>query len=235
MTTFISYSRVDSEFVVRLARDLKSAGYDIWLDQLDIAKGARWDDAIEAAVESSSTFMIVLAPESIESQNVKDELSYAIDSGKHILPVVIRPCKIPLRLRRFQYVDFTDKPYKESLSDIKHLLSNTKQIARAPEEKPYYEKPDALPLVKGPLIQHDLPPEPEPFRFMEQKPEGDNRLRKFALPALLAVIAVAAIMVAVVSAGRNRAVPEISSTATQSPPTMENFTTSTPAPLPQQV
>lgn len=38
MTTFISYSRVNSEFVVRLAKDLKAAGFDVWLDQLDIPK-----------------------------------------------------------------------------------------------------------------------------------------------------------------------------------------------------
>src|SRR5688572_6184290 len=127
MSTFISYSRAHSAFVVRLARDLKSAGFDVWLDQLDIPKGARWDDAIEAAVEKSSTFMIVLSPESIESQNVKDELSYAIDAGKHILPVVIQPCNIPLRLRRFQYVDFTDKPYTDSFADIERSLSNTQR------------------------------------------------------------------------------------------------------------
>src|SRR5919108_4453790 len=153
MTTFISYSRVNSEFVVRLAKDLKAAGYDVWLDQLDIPKGARWDDAIEAAVERSSTFMIVLAPESIESQNVKDELYYAIDSGKHILPVVIKPCKIPLRLRRFQYVDFTDKPYKESLADIKRLLSNTQRLTKPPSpEAPVYQQGEPSPLVKGPLL-----------------------------------------------------------------------------------
>ena len=64
MSTFICYSRDNSDFVVRLARDLKAAGFDVWLDQLDIPKGARWDDAIEEAVERSSTFMIVLSPES---------------------------------------------------------------------------------------------------------------------------------------------------------------------------
>src|SRR5215208_1560187 len=177
MTTFISYSRVDSEFVVRLARDLKSAGYDIWLDQLDIAKGARWDDAIEAAVESSSTFMIVLAPESIESQNVKDELSYAIDSGKHILPVVIRPCKIPLRLRRFQYVDFTDKPYKDSLADIKRLLSNTQRLAKAPAEEPYSPPPAPAPVFIEPIIQRE--PELPPQSRKQDEPKKAKPARKF--------------------------------------------------------
>jgi hypothetical protein len=129
MSTFISYSRANSDFAVRLAKDLKSAGLDVWLDQLDIPTGARWDDEIERALEKSSIFLIILSPESIESQNVKDEVGYAIDSGKHILPVVTRSCKIPLRLRRFQFVDFSNKPYEDSLAEIKYLLSNTKNLA----------------------------------------------------------------------------------------------------------
>jgi hypothetical protein len=35
----LSYSRIDSEFALKLARDLRSAGTDIWIDQLDIAPG----------------------------------------------------------------------------------------------------------------------------------------------------------------------------------------------------
>ena len=51
MTTFISYSRVNSDFAVRLAKDLKKGDYDVWLDQLDIPTGSRWDDEIEKALE----------------------------------------------------------------------------------------------------------------------------------------------------------------------------------------
>ena len=87
MTTFISYSRINSDFAVQLAKDLKEADFDVWLDQLDIPTGARWDDEIERALEACSTFLIILSPESIQSQNVKDEIGYAIDTGKQILPV----------------------------------------------------------------------------------------------------------------------------------------------------
>ena len=238
MTTFISYSRVNSEFVVRLAKDLKAAGYDVWLDQLDIPKGARWDDAIEAAVERSSTFMIVLAPESIESQNVKDELSYAIDSGKHILPVVIRPCKIPLRLRRFQYVDFTDKPYKESLSDIKRLLSNTQRIAQAPPpEAPVYEDTGSpSPLISGALPQPEFLAPLESFR--EPASENKNQLQQFILPVGVAVLALAIVGGAVAFAlNRNGASavpppsPSITMTLTPAPPTMTPTITPIPAPV----
>lgn len=48
---FISYSRADAEFALKLAKDLRSAGADIWIDQLDIVSGERWDEAVEEALE----------------------------------------------------------------------------------------------------------------------------------------------------------------------------------------
>jgi len=148
MTTFISYSRDNSDFAVRLARDLRAAGFDIWLDQLDIRTGARWDDEVEKALEKSTTFLIVLTPESIQSQNVKDEIGYAIDAGKHILPIILRSCNVPFRLRRFQYVDFSNRPYEENFTEIKHLLTNTKELTRVNDDKEDYipiEKPELKP------------------------------------------------------------------------------------------
>ena len=128
MSTFISYSRADSSFAVRLAKDLKSAGFDVWLDQLDIPTGARWDDEVEIALDSCKTFMIVLSPESLQSQNVKDEIGFAIDSGKDILPLRIKSGDIPFRLRRFQYVDFSKRSYQDGLKEVKGLLSATGQL-----------------------------------------------------------------------------------------------------------
>ena len=41
--TFLSYSRANKDFAVRLARELKAEGFHVWLDQLDIPPGSRWD------------------------------------------------------------------------------------------------------------------------------------------------------------------------------------------------
>ena len=102
--TFVSYSRKDKEFALEFARELKSAGYSVWLDQLDIPTGARWDDEVETALRECEIFLIILTAASASSENVKDEIGYAIDHGKRIMPVLLEECDIPLRLRRFQYV-----------------------------------------------------------------------------------------------------------------------------------
>jgi Tol biopolymer transport system component len=125
MAAFISYSREDSGFAVRLVKDLKKTKYDIWFDQFDIPKGSRWDVEIQLALENCSAFLIILSPDSVQSQNVMDEVNYAIDENKQILPIKIKECHVPFRLRRFQYVDCVDQSYDECLNEIKDFLGTT--------------------------------------------------------------------------------------------------------------
>jgi hypothetical protein len=103
---FFSYSREDSEFALLLAKDLKAAGAIVWLDQLDISPGQRWDRAVEDALLRCSRMLVVLSPSSIASNNVMDEVSYALEEQKTVIPVLRRDCAVPFRLRRVQYIDF---------------------------------------------------------------------------------------------------------------------------------
>jgi TPR repeat protein len=105
-TAFFSYSRDDSEFALRLAEDLKSAGAYVWLDQLDIQPGQRWARAVQDALNNAQRVLVILSPSSVESSNVEDEVTFALEEGKSVIPVFYRDCKVPLQLRPFQYVDF---------------------------------------------------------------------------------------------------------------------------------
>ena len=104
---FFSYARSDSEFVLRLARELRAAGAGIWIDQLDILGGERWDQAIERALGSCQGIIVVLSPQSVSSENVMDEVSFALEAKKLIVPVIKAECEVPFRLRRLQDVKFT--------------------------------------------------------------------------------------------------------------------------------
>lgn len=125
-TLFFSYARHDAAFALKLAQDLRSAGANVWMDQLDIPAGKRWDEAVQDALEACEGVLLVLSPQSVESQNVLDEVSYALDEGKHLLPILHRACEIPFRLRRLQYIDFT-ADYATALD----RLLNTLDVARA--------------------------------------------------------------------------------------------------------
>ena len=137
--TFVSYSRADSEFALKLASDLRANGASIWLDQLDIAAGARWDSAIEDALRRSARVIVLLSPKAVASQNVLDEVSFALDEGKTIVPVLVETCTVPMRLRRLQYVDFTPG-YETALGRLLVTLgvphTSVSRTATPPPEPP---------------------------------------------------------------------------------------------------
>ena len=118
---FFSYARKDSGFVRKLAEELRSSGVNLWLDQLDIVGGEHWDRAVENALNSCKGMILVLSADSVNSNNVMDEVSYALEEGKRIIPVRCRDCDIPFRLRRVQYIDFTidyEKAFKQLLTAL---------------------------------------------------------------------------------------------------------------------
>src|SRR5215469_3789210 len=79
---FFSYSRTDGEFALRLAEDLKSAGANIWIDQLDIEPGTPWDHEIEEALSRCPRMLVILSPASANSDNASDEVAFALNKHK---------------------------------------------------------------------------------------------------------------------------------------------------------
>jgi hypothetical protein len=122
---FFSYSRQDSEFALKLGTDLRASGTTIWLDQLDIEPGERWDVAIQKALTECGRILVILSPDSVQSTNVMDEVSYALEENKVVIPVFHRDCEIPFRLRRLQHTDFRGD-YQTALEKlVKHLAPGT--------------------------------------------------------------------------------------------------------------
>jgi hypothetical protein len=124
-TTFFSYARADSDFVLKLARDLRQAGADVWLDQLDIEAGNRWDLSVGEALKDSKKMLVILSPDSVSSNNVMDEVSFALEAGKTVIPILYKACDIPFRLRRVQHADFTIN-YDEALKNLLQALKLSK-------------------------------------------------------------------------------------------------------------
>ncbi len=127
-TIFFSYSRADSEFVINLAKNLREAGATIWLDQLDIRPGTRWDRSIEKALQDANTLLIILSKNSVDSHNVMDEVSFALEEGKNVVPVLLEECKIPFRLRRLQFADFS-KDQAKGIATLIDALDLDRTIA----------------------------------------------------------------------------------------------------------
>ncbi len=166
---FFSYARSDSEFVLKVATELRKDGRNVWVDQLDIPKGARWDDEVEKALKASTCLLTVLSPASPISQNVLDEVSYALEEKKTVIPILLRKCVVPFRLKRLQYVDFT-ADYEEAYRQLGAALD-----AQAPPrlaEQMEQTAPAPRPASVSPPAQV---PDREP-RSSSLSPAADERI-----------------------------------------------------------
>jgi len=119
---FFSYSRTDTDFAVKLATDLKKEGYDIWIDQEDIRAGSEWDMQIEQALTTCDCLVFIQSEKSTASPNVLDEVYYALEENKTVIPVIIRESKAPFRIKRLQHINFINN-YAGGLESLKDNLS----------------------------------------------------------------------------------------------------------------
>jgi hypothetical protein len=133
---FFSYSRQDADaFALRLANDLRAAGAKVWIDQLDIPFGKKWDREIEKALNAATHVLFIASERSVTSENVLNEVQYAIDEGKQIIPIKIDNCRIPFTLRRYQYLRFGEK-YDITFQRLsKHLNLPSDAALNSTEEK----------------------------------------------------------------------------------------------------
>jgi len=134
---FFSYSRIDgAQFALRLALDLKKVQFDIWIDQEDIRAGSDWDLEIEKALETCDVLLFIETASSVKSDNVLDEVYYALGQRKKVIPLIVVDSKTPYRLQRIQHIDFTTN-YKKGLAQlVKELKDEIPSIAV--EEISYY-------------------------------------------------------------------------------------------------
>ncbi|MGI9597683.1 MAG: toll/interleukin-1 receptor domain-containing protein [Acidimicrobiales bacterium] len=86
---FVSYSRQDLSYVDALARMLESEGFDVWSDR-DSFGGDDWQTAVDEALVSSGSVVVVMTPEAEESAAVRRELDLAMRLRKPIFPLLLR-------------------------------------------------------------------------------------------------------------------------------------------------
>src|SRR5687767_9774859 len=150
---FISYSRKDMSFVRKLAGDLEKAGYDVWWDLTDLRGGDDWVRVIPAAIESSQHFIIVLSPNSIESEWVRKEYTQALSLRRKIIPIMLAATGVPFALNTINYINFTTGEYVDNFNSLLTALGYTGEPpVITPPADPFSFLPPALRKYAVPII-----------------------------------------------------------------------------------
>jgi hypothetical protein len=106
---FISYSRRDTEVMQRIVLFLRDQGFKVWVDNERLIPGTSiWEEEIEKAIKAASTVLVIMSPDSKNSEWVRREISLADQYRKHILPILVHgdeDTSITLRLVTRQFVD----------------------------------------------------------------------------------------------------------------------------------
>jgi hypothetical protein len=87
---FISYSRKDRDFVLKLHEALARNNRDAWVDWHDIPLMADFLREIYAGIEGADNFVFVISPESVDSATCQKEIAHAARNKKRLIPIFHR-------------------------------------------------------------------------------------------------------------------------------------------------
>jgi len=131
---FISYSRKDIDFARKLSGALEKADYDVWWDITDLRGGDDWVRTIPANIADSKYMIVVITPNSVESEWVRKEYTQALNLRKKIIPIMLVPTSVPFALNTINYVNFAVGEYEDN---FKNLLSPLEFTGKPPDVTPY--------------------------------------------------------------------------------------------------
>lgn len=186
VNVFVSYSSADAPLAERLANDLRHHDVDVWLDQWALTVGTEFEDAIERGVDDADFVLVLLTPNSVESDWVAREWrrkeAVEREQGRiAVIPVRGEACEIPDFLRQRSYADISGGGYalgfRYLLDLIEHPSADGERTrpasARAAEaDDAASASPLLLPVVTPIALEvaHDLIPlfEGEDSRAMNE-------------------------------------------------------------------
>lgn len=142
---FISYSRKNKDFVLKLHEALNKFGKTDWVDWEDIPPAAPWSEEVKSAIESSDSFIFVISKDSAASSECRLEIENAVKQNKRLIPIVrekVDDKAVHEKLRIPNWIFFCeDDDFESSLAklisaidaDLEWVKSHTRLLIRANE------------------------------------------------------------------------------------------------------
>jgi hypothetical protein len=156
---FISYSRKDFDEVSALIETIRAEipALSMWFDITGIESGDEFEEKIISAIDNSSYVLFALSDNALESQWTKDEVIYAKNTGKKIIPILLNGASLKgwflFKFGRVDCIDFSNPLQKEK------LLKNLSDWTGKTRSKKSEQSPVKATLQPAP----QLTPQPEPL------------------------------------------------------------------------
>ena len=118
---FISYSRKDFDEVSALMEAIRKEipGLSMWFDVNGIESGDDFEEKIIDAIDNSSFLLFALSDNSLDSEWTKKEVMYAKNTGKRIVPVLLKGAQLKswflFKFSTTDCIDSTNRIHMEKL------------------------------------------------------------------------------------------------------------------------
>lgn len=220
---FVSYSRQDSGFVDRIVNSLEALEREVWVDVRGIEDAEVFPAAIRMAIERSNSFVYVITPASAGSAYCAQEVDYATDLNKRIIPVLRTPVPdgdLPAEVRDRNWISFEDddafEPAIERLliacdRDLDHARAHTRWGLKALEwdgagrSRNQLLRGEGIVAIEDWLTSAGADAEPQPTELqrsyaLESRRAASRRGRTLAgMSTAVAVLAVVLVVFALIS------------------------------------
>ena len=128
---FISYSRADSEQVMKVRNILDDSGLRYWIDKEGVYSGENYKEVIVDAIDVSKVLIFMSSINSNNSINVIRELGYAVSQKKTIIPVLLDDAQyaksIRLDIADIDQINFNDPDSSRKLkTSLAYALGRSK-------------------------------------------------------------------------------------------------------------
>ena len=122
---FLSYAHKDRHYRKRVQKALEKRGLWVWVDDRGLTPGIAWQEAIQEAIDSACSIVVILSPDAKISRYVSRELNYAGSQGKRIFPVLARgnlKTAVPFAVSGIQFVSIA-KTSKAEFAEVMDALA----------------------------------------------------------------------------------------------------------------
>lgn len=109
---FVSYSKKNKDYVLKLVDKLLDEGFDVWIDNRRLRSSEDWWRSIVEALRDADAFVVVLTPDSDASEWVQLEITLAMKYKKPRFPILLAGTMDTPNwdiFARTQYVDATNE------------------------------------------------------------------------------------------------------------------------------
>jgi hypothetical protein len=132
---FVSYSRKDSKRVLPWVEELRKLGVSAFVDLRGIEGSTNFAEVIAAQLERCKLIMVFVSEQSLKSRWVNNEVTYAMDRGKPVLPVLVEGIQLSgplgLSLASLHHIPLFQGPKAEALRSIRAALELNQVLSSA--------------------------------------------------------------------------------------------------------